>query len=244
YTDDQLRSQTMALRAAGMKVTFRPQVCCTFQGDTSGKSAAWWDAWFAAYQAFLVHHAQIAADTGVDQFFLQDLRFAYPGNPQAAADAEARWRKLMPAVRAVYPGAIGQQLGINGNPGDNALPGNWAYVKPLDDLFDFYAVSILQGVTTSATASQGQIDAGVETLFMQSFDAIHAQSTTPLLVDNVAYASYDGGATVALGVDAVLSSTYGPESASTLTYDGIEQAMVYQSLMRAVASRPFIVGMV
>jgi hypothetical protein len=181
YTDDELRGQTMALRAAGMKVTFRPQVCCTFQGDTSGKSAAWWDAWFATYQAFLVHHAQIAADTGVDQIFLQDLRFAYPGNPQAAADAEARWRKLMPAVRAVYHGAIGQQLGIIGSPGDNALPGNWPYVEPIDDLFDFYAVSIFKGVTTSATASQGQLDAGMETLFAQSFDAVHAQSTRPLL---------------------------------------------------------------
>lgn len=243
YSDALLRSETLQLRAAGLKVSYRLQVCCMSLGDISKKDTAWWDAWFATYRDFLLYHAHVAAETGVDEIFLSELNLPLPGGAGFPADMRTRWSTMMAAVRAVYHGRIGMQVWAFGEAGQFQLPGDFASVQQIADLFDFYALALQIGVVKSATATQSEIDSGVEALLAATADAIYAASPKPLLIDTTNFASYDGGAIVALGVDEVLNNTYGREDASKLTYDGIEQAMVYQSLMRAIASRPHIVGL-
>jgi hypothetical protein len=244
YTDQQLHDQSLYFTKAGLNVAYRVQVCCTPVPDTSSVSSAWWDAWFSTYQAFLVHHAQIAQATGVGRIVLAypNVDFALPGMGTAAPDAEARWRAMMPAVRAAYSGRIGYDLLVVGPAGSYNLPGEWNSLKVIADLFDFWGIGLWHGYVTTNDATQQEIDAGVDATFAAAMDALYAQSPKPQILTSVAVASYDGAAINAIGNDMVLMNTYGPESANKLTYDGLEQAMVYQSLLRAVASRPYIVG--
>jgi hypothetical protein len=250
YDDAALRDETMAFRSAGVNVVYRVQVCCTSVGDTTAKSTAWWDAWFATYQAFLVHHAEIAAATGVKQFLLdgflggvQSSLPGSPGSPGAPADAEARWRKLMAAVRAAYSGQIGFGLLIANEAGSYALPGGFTQLATIGDLFDYYGWRMAQHLTTKVDASQAELDDAVEKTFVAAADAMYAASPKPQVITDVQYASFDGAAMNEVGVDEIVFVTGGAESASTRAYDGLEQAMVFQSILAAIAKRPFVIGM-
>src|SRR5262249_5653808 len=105
-----------------------------------------------------------------------------------------------------------------------------------------YGIGLWSGYVTTSDAAQAEIDAGVDAVFAAALDELYRRSPKPQILTSVAVASYDGGAVNAIGVDDVLMNTYGPESANVLAYDGVEQAMVYQSILRASAARSFIVG--
>jgi len=58
-----------------------------------------WAAWFASYREFIVHYAQLAADTGCEQFSVGCELDSTVGH-------EAEWRALVAAVRAVFHGTL------------------------------------------------------------------------------------------------------------------------------------------
>ncbi|MBS3734131.1 MAG: hypothetical protein KGY99_04320 [Phycisphaerae bacterium] len=60
-----------------------------------------WDAWWADYNALVLHYAKIAQQTGVEVLMIGSELISTE-KPQAA-----RWRKLAEKVRAVYKGRLG-----------------------------------------------------------------------------------------------------------------------------------------
>ena len=62
--------------------------------------AAAWAAWFAAYEAFIVAQARQAAALGVEIFSI-GLEYV-----EATRGHDAEWRRVIAAVRAVYPGLL------------------------------------------------------------------------------------------------------------------------------------------
>ncbi|MCS7033800.1 MAG: hypothetical protein NZ561_07365 [Phycisphaerae bacterium] len=91
--------------ALGLKVLLKPHLWSRefhagkWHGDIRMSSEADWDAWFANYTEYLLTNAKLARDTEADALCIGvEL--------EAAADQEARWRKLIAEVRAVYGGPI------------------------------------------------------------------------------------------------------------------------------------------
>ncbi|MBE7700476.1 hypothetical protein H9623_09190, partial [Oerskovia sp. Sa1BUA8] len=106
-TDDEVRFAVREARRRGWRVCLKPVVNSAdgtwrghigfFDQDVPGEPT--WDAWFASYTTFVVHHARIAAEEGVEMFSV--------GCEMVRADArEDEWRELVRQVREVYPGLV------------------------------------------------------------------------------------------------------------------------------------------
>jgi glycosyl hydrolase family 113 len=106
-TDDEVRWAVRAAHRRGLKVALKPVVNVadgTWRAhinffDIEVPPEPKWSAWFAAYTEFIVHHARIAAQEGVEMLCI--------GCEMVQTDRrEDQWRALIADVRAVYDGLI------------------------------------------------------------------------------------------------------------------------------------------
>ncbi len=82
---------------------------------TASRDFSWWLVWFEQYTNFILHHADIAGQNGVEGIIiggpwvnpaLPSARL-FDGSPSGVpADSEERWRGLLANVRARFPGKI------------------------------------------------------------------------------------------------------------------------------------------
>ncbi len=243
YDDNALRRHIGQVKVDGFSVLLRVQVCCTPAPDTTSKDQAWWDEWYAQYESFVVHHARIAAEAQVDAILLDwSGHIALPGAPGAPVDAAERWGRMIAAMREVYGGPLGWDLLIGGRSGDYGEPWPWPNFRTIAHLFDFLGMSLWQGLADTTTPTQEELDTVVEAAFAASLDEVYKAIPLPQVLSSIAYASYDGGAMATLNVDDVALVPFFQEGKNVLTYDAVEQAMVFQAVMKAAARRPYIVG--
>ena len=92
--------------AAGLKIMLKPHIWSNefhgggkWHGDINMNTEADWDTWFANYTAYLVENAKVAQEGGADGLC---IGVEYQGT----VEQEARWRKLIADVRAIYKGPI------------------------------------------------------------------------------------------------------------------------------------------
>ena len=242
YPDEALRKQIRNLKAHGFKIFLLIQVCCNEPNDafTQSANAAWWDAWYAQIENFILFYARLAEEEGVDAIALAQSNNLYSNAP---ADRIKRWESLQAKWRLAYSGLFGYTLSTldsccSYSPTDGFNGG----IEEIAHLLDFIAVYIWAGIADNAAPTQAHLDNNAEALFASALDPIYTATNLPIIVP-LAYASYDGGAINALFVDDVAYINGFPEKDSPLAYDGIEQAMVYQAIMKAVASRPHVTGL-
>lgn len=76
---------------------------------------SWWVSWFEAYQAYAIHHADLASQTGAQTLILggEWLSPALPGGvladgttSNAPQDTEIRWRDLLQEIRSHFSGTL------------------------------------------------------------------------------------------------------------------------------------------
>ena len=104
-TDASLQSIIAYAHGLGLKVLLKPHI------DPANVSSHWrgeigasfnetqWSAWFAAYHDFIVHYAELAEQTGVEQF---SIGCELDGTVGRAT----QWRAVAAAVRSVYGGVL------------------------------------------------------------------------------------------------------------------------------------------
>jgi len=245
YPEASLRAHIRNLKAHGYKVFLLLQTCCNEPTDAFTQSvdanAAWWDAWYAQIENFILFHAVLAEEEGVDAIALAQGNALY-GN--APAGRIQRWEALEAKLRLAYGGLFGYTLSTldsccSYSPTNGFFNGG---IEEIYHLMDFIAVYIWAGIADNTTPTQAHLDTNAEALFAGALDPIYTATNLPIIVP-LAYASYDGGAINARFVDDVAYISGFPEKDSPLTYDGIEQAMVYQAIMKAVAKRPHVTGL-
>lgn len=106
-TDAEILGAAARARSLGLRVCLKPIVNVTdgtwrahigfFDVDVVCEPT--WDAWFDAYDEYILHHAGLAQECGADMFSI--------GCELVRADArKARWRSLAERVRKVYDGPI------------------------------------------------------------------------------------------------------------------------------------------
>jgi hypothetical protein len=243
-TKDDLRTHIREMKSLGLKVLMEPQICCNGPPQQEF-SEAWYKAWFDQYEVFLLYHARIAADEGVESMLFDLVAItvgALPGSEDALPWFEERWRELVSNVRAIYSGPIGYAVSLGGTVGEYRPPGPYEELRPILDLFDYIGVAVWSGVAVSNDDTQDQITENVERLFENTLQPIFDETGRPVILYSVAFGSYDGAAKNEFGVGPVGDHVWYPEQDSQFVNDPIEQAMVFQAIMRAVAERPYIVG--
>lgn len=94
--------------AAGFKILMKPHVFSRqfydgskrWRGSITMKTEADWQAWFTQYEAFIVAQAKQASADEVEMFSI-GLEYV-----EATRGHAAQWRRIIKAVRAVYPGTL------------------------------------------------------------------------------------------------------------------------------------------
>ena len=247
YSEASLRAHIRNLKAHGFKVFLLIQTCCNEPSDAFTSSASadatWWDAWYAQIENFILFHATLAEEEGVDAIALAQGDALFLNAP--TVDRLARWAALLDKWRLAYSGAIGYDLSLLDSCCSYSPPGGFfvggAGIEEIAHLFDFFGVSTWAGIANNLNPTQNHLDINAEALFSDALDPIFSTAGKPIIIIP-AYASYDGGAVNAIPVDPVAVASGEPEGDSIYPYDGIEQAMIYQAIMKAVAKRPHITG--
>ena len=238
---------TSIAHAVGLRVSLHPTTChytpygvCDYwTGAPFG--TAYWDAWFASYERYLLSQAVLAQQSGTDQLVIGDfkLRPALPGEPEAPPDAEQRWRGLIAKVRSVYGGALAFELLFS----DAAWPSPPAFLDSVDVIRLWW----WSPLAASGTGTVADMTAVAGTLLDTQVLPLQARFAKPLVL-SAAYLSADSAATQCLRrTDGSCSNVedFEPGAPDTSPYglDLQEQADAYDALLRAVNDRPWVGGL-
>jgi hypothetical protein len=107
-TDDEIRRAISLARQNNLKIILKPMIeirdgtwraWIEFKTAEGKDDAQAWDKWWADFEQFLLHYAQIAEQTNCEVFSL--------GCEMGSTERhEDRWRSLIAKIRKVYRGAI------------------------------------------------------------------------------------------------------------------------------------------
>ena len=168
--DASIRTIVAQAQSLGLKVMFRPLLNVddgTWRGSIAPADHA---AWFASYQAFLDHYADLAKELGVQELSLG----AEMGS--MASDA-ARWRALIAEVRSRYSGTL--TYGANW---DDYMRVSWW--DALDEIgIDWYG-KLANGETPDEDTIVSAWSA-----YVNQLSALHAKWNKPIKFTEVGYTS-------------------------------------------------------
>jgi hypothetical protein len=215
--DERLRALVALARAAGLKVFLMPILGLKrkrpmeWRGVIQPRDPA---AWRRSYSRFLLHHARLAAEAGVDLLAVGSELSSFDGD-------RAFWRRLVGRVRRVFSGAL-------------TYSANWDRYESVRfwDLLDYVGISAyfevgrsLERLTEEAVAERWEEVRSRLAAFHR-----HLRRPVPLLFTEIGYPSRRGGCTF-------------PWNGSLGTpVDVEEQHLCYRAAARAWIGAPFLGG--
>jgi hypothetical protein len=233
-------------RNSGLRVALHPATC---QYTPYGNCEYWnglntggnfWNEWFSAYERYVLSQADLAQQAGAEMLVIGDykLRPALPGEPEAAPDADTRWRNLIKNVRAKYNGLLAFELLM----GQSIWPNAPAFLDSVDVIriawWGTLATTSTPLIADMTTTAGGLMDANLKPL---------ADRFKKPIVIIAAYYSADGAATHCIKNAAGQCRSFedfDPTSAAAndIGLDLAEQADAYSAMLTALNSRPWING--
>lgn len=225
-----------------------------FPGDpaawwqTAPRDFAWWQAWFASYRSFLLHHAGLAAQRSAQALILGGdwLEPALPGGTLADGttsgapeDTEARWRTLIQEVRAIYPGPILWALSY-----DQAFTNPPPFLDAVDQVYVLFSSRLAD----RPDPLPEELQAEAERLLDTGLLPLQASTGKPIILA-AAYPSANGAGQACFPDDTgsclPLDALARPNPpVETIGIDLQEQADIYSALLNAVNQRTWISGFV
>jgi len=179
-TDDDLRHVIDRAHQLGLKVMLKPHIDINidptrWRGEINfGSDEAAWAQWFASYQNFIVHYAQLAQEAGVEVFVIgTELK--------GTSHRESNWRSIIAAVRSVYSGLLTYAANFDG---DQFVINFW-------DALDFIGVNAYYPLTQTTNPTLAQLKAawGPHKADLAAFSQAKG---LPIVFTEVGYRSVDG----------------------------------------------------
>ena len=239
-------------RALGLNVALFPTPNFPASSSTfwlgAPRDAQWWLTWFTRYRAFAINYADLASQTGSQTLILGGdwIAPALPngklpdGTPSnTPADVESQWKSIIADVRTHFKGQILW-----------ALPYTKSSLEtPLNFLQDVDGLYLLWSAPLSANPSATKTDYANEAgrLLDNEVAPLASLLGKPLILA-VAYPSASGSANgcVADGKGGCLDWTAldQPSDLSSVSLSLQTQADIYEAILTAVNSRPWISGFI
>jgi hypothetical protein len=175
---DEGLAQTAAwARELGIRTLLKPHLWVRhgeWPGDLEMQSEADWATWFAAYERFIVHYAEMAERTGMEAFAIgTELR--------QTTRRTAEWRRLIAQVRRVYHGPL-------------TYCANWReeveHIEFWGDL-DFIGVQAYYPLGDALHPSPQQIRAAWRP-FVTELESVSRSTGKPIVFSEVGYKSMAG----------------------------------------------------
>nr|BAL52987.1 hypothetical conserved protein [uncultured Acetothermia bacterium]BAL60159.1 hypothetical conserved protein [Candidatus Acetothermum autotrophicum] len=179
-TDDDLRHVIAQAHQLGLDVMLKPMVDLAndpahWRGEINfGTDEAAWAQWFASYQNFIVHYAQLAQETGV-------AVFAVGTELGGTAHRESNWRAIIDAVRSVYPGLLTYAANFDGE----------QYVVNFWDALDFIGIDAYYPLTQKTDPTVEELKAGWAP-HKAELATLSQAWRLPIVFTEVGYRSVDG----------------------------------------------------
>jgi hypothetical protein len=238
YPDDKLRLHIAALQDAGIEIFLGPQICCTAV-DTTALTPEWWEAWYEQYKGFLFYHIDLANEYGIENLSIGADWLVYVQQPEGFLE---RMDAIYDEAEARYDGKMGMQIYLGGN----GVEGNYhlypnPQIIPNLERWDFLSITWWAGISNSTDPSAEELDQGVEYLFQSFIDPLHEQYGVPIIFNQVAFSSVDGGLMGAVDVFDPAIQLWEPY-ADEFQLDLEEQAMGYDAILRGIARRDYVIG--
>jgi hypothetical protein len=235
----------------GLKTVIYPHIVLGESGDiwwsSAKRDSVWWPTWFAQYQKFILHHADLASQSGAASLVIggSSVAPALPGgklydgsSSNVPQDAEERWTKLIQEIRARYSGELIWAMDYQTDLANSAPQ----FLSNVDKIY----------LTVSAPLSNGEAQsADMANEFGRILDtdiaALKDKFNKPIII-GVAYPSTKGAQTGCINVQDTcvpFESLNQPVTNYTdLNVNLQEQADIYTAIFTAINQRSWIGGFV
>lgn len=211
----------------------------------AARDDGWWQSWFDRYRTFLLHHADLAAQTGAKMLVLGDdnLNPALPGGTLSdgepsgvPGDAEDRWRRLITEVRSRYPGKLAWLVSYDGQ---------FSPVPAFASEFDLLYVRIAPPLIETDQPSQSDLEASIAKIFDTQLLKLQEKTNQPVII-GLQFPSVSGAFDGCIDSDGtcLTSSTFNrsaPDFASTSLALN-DQAVAYNAVLSVINQRSWIAG--
>jgi len=212
------------------------------------RDAQWWQAWFARYRAFAIHYADLATQSSAQTLILGGdwINPALPGGKladgspaNAPADVEAQWKSIIAEVRTHFNGKIYWALPFV----EGGLDTPFSFLQDVDGIYLLWSAKLAAGQT--ATKTDFANEAG--RLLDNEVAPLATVLNKPILLA-VSYPSANGAATGCINagggcLDWSILSRPSPDL-EAVTINLQAQADIYEAMLIAVNSRPWIAGFI
>ena len=216
-------------------------------GQPPRDDTSWWQSWFEHYRAFAVHHADLATQTGSQALILGGdwISPALPGGRLAdgsdsgvPVDADLRWQAILTEVRQHFTGKVWWALPFEEGSAANAFP----FLADTDGLYLLWDAPLAQ----AETASKSELEAEAGRLLDADVAPMQPILDKPIMLA-LAYPSAQG---VRAGCPGDGGACLGwqdfnqPKNPSASGVDMTAQVDLYEAMLNAVNSRPYISGLI
>ncbi len=212
------------------------------------RDAGWWQTWFDHYRAFAVNYADLATQSGSQAIILGGdwLDPAMPGGLLAdgtssgvPADADARWKAIVAEVRQHFSGKVLWALPYTPGKFQTSL----VFLQDTDGVYLLWNAPLANQAGASKTDMANQ----AAKLLDNEVSALPLLINKPLIIA-LAYPSASGAATGCLtdGKGGCLDWTAlnQPNNPSSVSRDLQTQADLYEVMLNAINTRPWVGGIV
>ncbi len=234
YSTNDLITHIKSIKNSGLKVLLAPQICCR-KINTTNKNETWWKEYWNEIFNYVNYFSKIANETNTDEFLLTGLFEALPGN---APNATENWNKILKIIRSNFKGRIGYSLYILPDGSGLWLSDN---AKSIINKFDFVSASMWNPLCEKNNESREIIREKIENTF-NNLETLHNAWDKPFIIEP-AYPSAIHGCmgTKEYSVDDKRISMWEKKNDS-VPNDMTTHAIIFDELMRAIATRNWIIG--
>jgi len=213
----------------------------------AGLDSAWWQNWFEHYRAFAVHHADLATHTGSQALVLGGdwLEPALPGGKLAdgsssnvPADAGLRWQAILAEVRQHFGGKVWWALPYAPGGTQTQLD----FLSATDGIYVLWSAPL----SLEEGASEADLVNRAGQLLDSEVAPLASLVNKPVMLA-LAYPSARGVRTGCFsdsGGCLEWQALSQPNNPGAVAVDLEAQADVYEAVLNAVNSRPYIGGIV
>ena len=176
-TDDGLVRTAGLAHALGIKTLLKPHLWVRhgeWQGDIAMPTEEAWQAWFAAYEAFIVHYARLAEANGFEAF-------AVGTELGKTTSRTADWKRIVARVREVYHGKLTYCANWNDEP---ERIGFW-------DELDFIGVQAYYPLATVDRPSKRQLAAAWAPVATK-LQSLAKRTGKSIVFTEIGYKSHEG----------------------------------------------------
>lgn len=217
--------------------------------QSAPRDAQWWQAWFTRYRAFAINYADLAAQSGSQTLILGGdwTTPALPGGKlpdgspsNVPAEAEAQWKSILADVRTHFKGQLLWALPYT----KSSLEAPLTFLQDVDGIYLLWSASL--STNPSATKTDFANEAG--RLLDNEVAPLATLLNKPITLA-IAYPSATGAANgcIANGQGGcfdwtALNRPNGDMEVVSLSLQ--TQADIYEAILNAVNTRPWIAGFV